>query len=78
MIDKFMYDFIDRVYDADDYTQQEINAKLIQKIDELTEYCNQAFEFMDWVKEQGLREEVVNTLQTWKDDGTLEELIHKL
>lgn len=35
MIDKFIYGFLDRVYGADDYTQQEINSKLIQKIDEV-------------------------------------------
>ena len=29
MIDKFMYDFLNRVYDLEDYTQLEINSKLI-------------------------------------------------
>ena len=29
MIDKFMYDFLNRVYDLEDYTQLEINLKLI-------------------------------------------------
>ena len=37
MIDKFMHGFLNRVYSYDDYTQQEINSKLIQKMDEIIE-----------------------------------------
>lgn len=29
MIDNFMYEFLNRVYDLEDYTQLEINSKLI-------------------------------------------------
>lgn len=78
MIDKFIYGFIDRVYGANDYTQQEINAKLIQKMDEVIEKCNNAFEFVDWMKEQGLMEEVENMLLAWKEDGTLKEIINEV
>ena len=77
-MDKFEYGYLNRIYGYDDYTQQEINGKLIQKIDEVIENCNQAFEFMEWVKDQGLREEVINTLLAWKEDGTLEEIIRKV
>ena len=48
MIDKFMHGFLNRVYGYDDYTQLEINSKLIQKMDEVIENCNNAFEFVDW------------------------------
>lgn len=78
MIDKFVYGFIDRVYGAEDYTQQEINAKLIQKLDEVIEKCNEAFEYMDWLKEEGVMNEVENILLSWKEDGTLEEIINKV
>lgn len=37
MIDKFMNGLLNRVYDLEDYTQLEINSKLIQKIDEVIE-----------------------------------------
>ena len=77
MIDKFMHGFLNSVYGYDDYTQLEINSKLIQKMDEVIENCNNAFEFMDYIKEEGLTEEVINTLLTWKEDGTLENLINK-
>ena len=77
MIDKFMHGFLNSVYDYDDYTQLEINSKLIQKMDEVIENCNNAFEFVDWLKEQGIPEEVENILFTWKEDGTLENLSNK-
>ena len=77
MIDKFMHGFLNRVYDLEDYTQLEINSKLIQKIDEVIESCNNAFEYVDWLKEQGIPEEVENILFTWKEDGTLENLSNK-
>ena len=77
MIDKFMYGFLDRVYGYDDYTQQEINSKLIQKMDEVIENCNSAFEFLEGLKEQGVPDEVQNILYTWKEDGTLENLSFK-
>ena len=77
MIDKFMYGFLNRVYDYDDYTQLEINSKLIQKMDEVIENCNNAFEYVDWLKEQGVPDEVQNILYTWKEDGTLENLSNK-
>ena len=77
MIDKFMHGFLNTVYDLEDYTQLEINSKLIQKMDEVIENCNNAFEFMDYIKEEGLTNEVINILLTWKEDGTLENLSNK-
>ena len=77
MIDKFMYGFLNRVYDLEDYTQLEINSKLIQKMDEVIENCNNAFEYVDWVKEQGVLDEVQNIIDTMLEDGTLENLSNK-
>ena len=76
MIDKFYYDFLNRVYGYDDYTQLEINSKLIQKIDEVIEECNSAFEFVDWLKEQGVPDEVQTIINAMHEDGTLEKLIN--
>ena len=77
MIDKFMHGFLNTVYDYEDYTQLEINSKLIQKMDEVIENCNNAFEYVDWLKEQGVTDEVQNILFTWKEDGTIENLSNK-
>ena len=76
MIDKFMNGFLNRVYDLEDYTQLEINSKLIQKMDEVIENCNNAFEFVDWLKEQGVPDEVQSIIDTMLEDGTLENLIN--
>ena len=77
MIDKFMHGFLNRVYGYDDYTQLEINSKLIQKMDEVIDNCNNAYEYVEWLKEQGLSDEVINTLLAWKEDGTLETIINQ-
>ena len=76
MIDKFMHGFLNRVYDLEDYTQLEINSKLIQKMEEVIENCNNAFEFVDWLKEQGVPDEVQTIIDTMLEDGTLENLIN--
>ena len=76
MLDKFCYDFLYRVYGCDDYSQLEINSKLIQKMDEVIEQCNNAFEFVDWLKEQGVPNEVQTIINAMLDDGTLENLIN--
>ena len=52
MIDNFYHGFLNRVYGSDDYTQLEINSKLIQKMDEVIDECNKAFEIMNWIKEE--------------------------
>ena len=76
MIDKFMHGFLNWVYGYDDYTQLEINSKLIQKIDEVIEECNNAFEFVDWLKEQSVPDEVQTIIDVMLEDGTLEKLIN--
>ena len=76
MIDKFYYDFLNRVYSYDDYTQQEINSKLIQKIDEVIEECNNAFEFVDWLKEQGVPDEVQNILFAMLENDSLKDIFN--
>ena len=77
MIDKFKHGFLNRVYGYDDYTQLEINSKLIQKIDEVIENCNNVFEYVEWLKEQGVLDEVQNIIDTMLEDGTLNNLSNK-
>ena len=76
MIDKFKHGFLNRVYGYDDYTQLEINSKLIQKMDEVITQTNESFNYLDWLKEQGLTDEVIKLMIEWKEDGTLETLIN--
>ena len=76
MIDKFMHGFLNRVYDLEDYTQLEINSKLIQKMEEVITQSNESFNYLDWLKGQGLSDIVIGILLAWKDDGTLDAIIN--
>ena len=76
MLDKFCHGFLNRVYGCDDYTQLEINSKLIQKIDEIIDQCNNAFEFVEWLKTQGVPDKVTEVINEMLENGTLENLIN--
>ena len=76
MIDKFSHGFINSVYDFNDYTLNELICKLAQKMDEVIYQSNESFSYLDWLKGQGLSDEVINVLTDWKDNGTLEVIIN--
>ena len=76
MIDKFAHGFINSVYDFNDFTLNELICKLAQKMDEVITQSNESFTYLDWLKGQGLSDEVIGTLQAWKDDGTLDNIIN--
>ena len=77
MIDKFSHGFINSVYDFNDYTLNELICKLAQKMDEVITQSNESFNYLDWLKGQGLTDEVIKKLLEWKEDGTLENLINQ-
>ena len=76
MIDKFSHGFINSVYDFNDFTLNELICKLAQKMDEVITQSNESFSYLDWLKGQGLSDEVINVLTEWKDNGTLEVIIN--
>ena len=76
MIDKFSCGFINSVYDFNDFTLNELICKLAQKMDEVITQSNESFNYLDWLKGQGLSDEVVNVLTEWKDNGTLDVIIN--
>ena len=76
MIDKFYHGFINSVYDFNDFTLNELICKLAQKMDEVITQSNESFSYLDWLKGQGLTDEVINILSAWKDDGTLNNIIN--
>lgn len=76
MIDKFSHGFIKSVYDFNDFTLNELICKLAQKMDEVITQANESFNYLDWLKEQGLSDEVIKILVEWKENGTLETLIN--
>ena len=76
MIDKFSRGFINSVYDFNDFTLNELICKLAQKMDEVITQSNESFSYLDWLKGQGLTDEVINVLTEWKDNGTLDTIIN--
>ena len=76
MIDKIPCGFINSVYNFNDYTLNELICKLAQKMDEVITQANESFNYLDWLKGQGLSDTVINTLLAWKDDGTLDTIIN--
>ena len=77
MIDKFSRGFINRVYDFNDFTVNELLCKLAQKMDEVIAQSNESFNYLDWLKEQGLSDELINILLAWKEDGTFNTIINE-
>lgn len=80
MINKLKrYDLNCSVFNSYDYADcLDLNSLLCRfftKINECIEASNKALTFMEWLKEVGLKQEVVTLLGQWKDDGTLAELI---
>ena len=76
MIDKLSCSFINSVYNFNDFTLNELICKLAQKMDEVITQSNESFNYLDWLKGQGLSDTVINTLLAWKDDGTLDAIIN--
>ena len=77
MIDKLPYGFINSVYGFNDYTLNELICKLAQKMDEVITQSNESFNYLDWLKGQGLSDEVIKILLDWKENGTLETIINE-
>ena len=77
MIDKFSHGFINSVYKFNDFTLNELICKLAQKMDEVIAQSNESFNYLDWLKGQGLSDEVIKKMLEWKEDGTLETLINE-
>lgn len=65
------------VYDYDDLTLQELLCKFFTKINECIDISNESFNLMDWIKKEGLPEEVGKLLLQWYEDGTLGDIINE-
>ena len=77
MIDKLPYGFINSVYGFNDYTLNELICKIAQKMDEVITQSNESFNYLDWLKGQGLSDEVIKIMLEWKENGTFETLINE-
>ena len=77
MFYKFSRGFINTVYDFNDFTINELLCKLAQKMDEVITQSNESFNYLDWLKGQGLSDEFIKILEEWKENGTLETVINE-
>ena len=76
MINKFSHDFINSVYEFNEFTLNELICKLAQKMDEVITQANESFNYLEWLKKQGLSDEVIKIMLEWKENGSLETLIN--
>ena len=76
MIQGITEDILRRVYDFSDMTNEELRCKFFQKLQECIELCNNTSNILEWLKNEGLEEEVNELLTLWKEDGTLQQLIN--
>ena len=68
---------INSIYDLDNaFSINELLCKFWKKIEEVVNITNESIDILNWLKEEGLPDEVINLLSTWKDDGTLGTIIN--
>ena len=66
------------VYDFDELTLQELLCKFYEKINECVDISNESLTFLEWLKGEGLHNEVVTELEKMYQDGRLTEIINNL
>lgn len=76
MIEGISENILKRVYDFSEMTNEELRCKFFQKLEECIELCNNSSEILEWIKNEGVEDNVKETLNGWKDDGTLKEIIN--
>lgn len=64
------------IYEMDAMTVQELLCQFFGKINECVDVSNTTLELAKWIVTEGLEQEVIKTLNQWKDDGTLANIIN--
>lgn len=68
--------FYKKIYDMEDYTINDLLCSFFKKINECIDLSNESFNYLEWLKNEGLENETSIILNNWLEDGTLEELIN--
>lgn len=76
MIKGICEDVLRRVYDFSEMTNEELRCKFFQKLEECIALCNSTAELVNWIKNEGLENVANEILGSWKDDGTLDEILN--
>lgn len=68
------------VYDFNAFTVQELICQLFTKMNEVINqsniYTGLVTDVLNWIQNEGLKDEVNNVLELWKIDGTIENIIN--
>lgn len=79
MIDKIgntiVNDKIKSVYSFNDYSIQDLLCKFLEKINKTVDVSNNALDFLNYLKNEGLPEEVIKELNIMYKDGRLTQII---
>lgn len=76
MINGIAEEILKKVYDFSEMTNEELRCKFFQKLQECIELCNNSADILEWIKNEGVEDNVKEILNTWKDDGTLKEIVN--
>lgn len=76
MIKGITDDILKKVYDFSEITNEELKCKFFQKLEECIDLCNNSSEILEWIKNEGVEDNVKEILNTWKEDGTLKEIVN--
>lgn len=76
MIKPINESLLKRVYDFTCYTEEELRCKFIQKLEECICVCNSLSDIYNWIKEEGLTDEVKILFDAAIADGTIEKIIN--
>ena len=76
MIKGIAEDILRRVYDFSEMTNEELRCRFFQKLEECIETCNSTSEVVDWLKNEGLEQEVNDFITKLLEDGTIANLIN--
>lgn len=71
-------DKIKSVYNFNEYSLQDLLSKFFEKINESIDISNNALDFLNYLKNEGLPREVIKGLQDMYNDGRLTQLIDNL
>lgn len=69
-------DSVKSVYTFNDYSIQDLLSKFFEKINNCVEVSNKALDFLTYLKEEGLPNEVIKELEIMYSDGRLTNLIN--
>lgn len=69
------------IYNLDGVTVEELLCQfadlISQCVDDVNKYTEIVENFVNWIKEEGLKQEVLEVMNDWKNDGTLASIINE-